>query len=224
MRMAGKFINRLKTEVLLSAGRRAWLFSTFDIAFLRNCAKFEIPAKTMSDPESSRNVEIKARLGSDENYKAAVEIARNLTSTDGEVIKQRDVFFNSREGRLKLRYMSDCNMLIYYARDDEAGPKLSNYYTVKVEDASTLEHVLTTSNGTRGIVQKERLLFIHENTRIHLDKVENLGNFLEFEVVLKPGEKVEQGQEFAEKMMKIFKIREEDLLTGAYLDLLVGKQ
>lgn len=54
---------------------------------------------------TSRNIEIKARLGSDEQFERRVQIARDLTSTQGQLIVQHDVFYNVTEGRLKLRFL-----------------------------------------------------------------------------------------------------------------------
>jgi adenylate cyclase class IV len=42
--------------------------------------------------------------------------------------------------------------------------------------------VLTQALGARGQVKKRRLLFMYQQTRIHVDKVEGLGNFMELEV------------------------------------------
>lgn len=79
--------------------------------------------------------------------------------------------------------------------------------------------MLTDSMGVKGCrVKKTRFLFIFNQTRIHLDKVENLGNFLEFEVCLKPEQTLKEGQEIAEDLMKTFQLRNEDLMSGAYLD------
>lgn len=50
-----------------------------------------------------RNIEIKARIADDAGYEKRVEIAKTLTNTVGEVLNQRDVFYNVTNGRLKLR-------------------------------------------------------------------------------------------------------------------------
>lgn len=62
-------------------------------------------ADTPAIPAESRNIEIKARLGNDEQFERRVQIARKLTGTEGELIEQHDVFYNVTEGRLKLRYL-----------------------------------------------------------------------------------------------------------------------
>jgi predicted adenylyl cyclase CyaB len=84
-----------------------------------------------------------------------------------------------------------------------------------------LEVCLRDSIGYKGIVDKTRHLFLHKQTRVHLDDVKDLGYFLEFEVVLKPEDSIEFGQEIAEEMMEIFGVRKDRLLEGAYLDQLL---
>lgn len=84
-----------------------------------------------------------------------------------------------------------------------------------------LQKLLEASVGLLGEVRKERYLFLHDQTRIHLDNVVGLGQFLEFEVCLRPEQTIDEGTEIADKMMKIFKIEKEDLLAGAYLDELL---
>lgn len=111
--------------------------------------------------------------------------------------------------------------LVQYSRPDVTGPKLSQFNVLETEQPQLLHKILETSIGVLGEVKKERFLFLHEQTRIHLDKVEGLGQFLEFEVCLRPEDTVEDGQLIADKMMKIFEIEKEDLLAGAYLDELL---
>ncbi len=60
-------------------------------------------------------------------------------------------------------------------------------------------------------------------TRIHLDEVEGLGEFIELEVVLRPEQTDAQGQAIAVDLMNKLGVREADLLEGAYMDLLEEK-
>lgn len=53
----------------------------------------------------SRNIEIKAQIADEEAFQKKVAIAKQLTGSSGEIIKQHDVFFNADKGRLKLRYL-----------------------------------------------------------------------------------------------------------------------
>ncbi|BET00702.1 Hypothetical protein NTJ_13519 [Nesidiocoris tenuis] len=142
-----------------------------------------------------------------------------------EVIDQADYFFNAPNGRLKLRSLKNVDRweLIFYERPNSAGPKLSDFRKVDVSDGPGLLEVLKASLGVKGQVIKRRLLFMRGQTRIHYDEVENLGKFMELEVVLRDDQSVEEGSLIASDIMEKLKIPAEDYITCAYMDLLAGK-
>jgi predicted adenylyl cyclase CyaB len=72
----------------------------------------------------------------------------------------------------------------------------------------------------RGVVKKQREVFIIGRTRVHLDQVEHLGCFVELEVVLRSGEPVERGDREAQILMQALEIPEPALVAEAYIDLL----
>ncbi|KAL5475076.1 hypothetical protein EMCRGX_G027130 [Ephydatia muelleri] len=57
-------------------------------------------------------------------------------------------------------------------------------------------------------------------TRIHIDKVEGLGDFIELEVVMYPEQELTEGERIAEDLMSKLGVTKEDLETQAYIDLL----
>lgn len=57
-------------------------------------------------------------------------------------------------------------------------------------------------------------------TRIHLDRVRGLGEFLELEVVLRDGESAELGVQEAHELMALLGVGDSQLIEGAYVDLL----
>lgn len=114
-------------------------------------------------------------------------------------------------------------MLVQYARPDISGPKLSKFDVITVTEPEKLDRMLSASLGVIGEVKKQRHLFLYEQTRIHLDKVNDLGSFLEFEVCLHPEQTTADGTEIANKLMDVFGIKETDLMTGAYMDELLQK-
>lgn len=165
-----------------------------------------------------RNIEIKASIG---NPDTCLEIAKSLSGGDPEVIRQEDYFFHCENGRLKLRIFSaDRGELIFYTRNNEAGPKTSEYVITKTDEPANLLHVLKQSYGIRGTVKKIRKLFVVGRTRIHIDQVEHLGDFLEFEVVLHEEEDTALGMQEAQKFMSRFEIKEASLIDCAYMDLI----
>ena len=168
----------------------------------------------------ARNIEIKARIASVEAV-----LARATSIADGApvVIDQDDTFFAVAHGRLKLRRFADGSAeLIQYHRDDSADAKASDYVRVPVADADALAEALTRACGTRGGVRKRRLLLMAGQTRMHLDRVDGLGDFLELEVVLRDGQSDADGTAIAERLMTALAIAPEDRLAGAYLDLAAG--
>jgi predicted adenylyl cyclase CyaB len=167
------------------------------------------------------NIEIKACV---RDFPALQARAAALSGGPPQVIPQEDTFFNVPHGRLKLRQLApDFAQLVYYERPDQDGPKRSNYLLAPTSQPKTLKTALAAALGVRGVVRKTRHLYLVDQTRIHLDEVEGLGQFMELEVVLQPGQSDADGQAIAEDLMQKLGIRSEDLLEGAYMDLLEQK-
>jgi len=164
------------------------------------------------------NIEIKARVADFESLRKAAD---QLSDSGCQVISQEDTFFNCPGGRLKLRELSpQRGQLIYYQRQDIAGPKRSEYKIFETNDPAGLKLILETAFGIRGVVTKTRYLYLVGQSRIHLDDVVGLGKFMELEVVLKSGQTDAQGQAEAEKLMSTLGIGEIDLIDSAYMDML----
>jgi len=77
--------------------------------------------------------------------------------------------------------------------------------------------------GAAGRVIKQRTLFMIGQTRLHLDRVKHLGDYLEFEVVLADRETQEQGVAIAEALLEKLHIDRQELIDQAYVDLLKAK-
>ncbi len=164
-----------------------------------------------------KNIEIKARIRDYEKVKRLVEdLCPNPTETEQQV----DTFFNTPQGRLKLRESDGTSAIMYYYRPDSPEPKQSDIAISFTENSDTLKTVLDRSIGIRGVVYKKRILYKHEQTRIHLDDVKGLGKFIELEVVLKPDQTSDDGEIIAYKLMDKFSIQKNDLIDVAYIDLI----
>ncbi|GMS85297.1 hypothetical protein PENTCL1PPCAC_7472, partial [Pristionchus entomophagus] len=131
-----------------------------------------------------RNIEIKAAVS---NWDELIRRAKEASGTEGVVIEQIDIFFNSQNGRLKMRSLKtegkESHELIWYERSDQEGPKLSTYdkITMDQKHCDDMTTLLRHSNGVRGEVRKARTLFLVGQTRVHCDRVEGLGEYAELE-------------------------------------------
>lgn len=166
----------------------------------------------------ARNIEIKARIDSVE---AVAPRAAALAQHGPERIEQDDTFFPCANGRLKLRaFDASRGELIFYARPDQTGPKESFYILSPTASPDTLRAALAAAHGEGGRVRKVRTLFLVGRTRVHLDRVEGLGDFLELEVVLADDEAAEAGVAEAHTLMDALGVDRTRLIDGAYVDLL----
>ena len=165
-----------------------------------------------------RNIEIKARI---ESVSALLPKAAALADKDPIEIDQDDTFFPCATGRLKLRAFSkDAGELIFYRRADRLGPKESFYIRSPTTAPDALRESLSLAYGTAGRVRKHRTLFLVGRTRVHLDKVDGLGDFLELEVLLEDEESSEAGVKVAQDLLKKLGIQKSQLIEAAYVDLL----
>ncbi len=147
--------------------------------------------------------------------------AESISDGPVEVIPQEDTFFQTTKGRLKLRQLAtDHAQLVYYERPDRDGPKRSNYQIFETDDPDGLKQTLALALGVRGVVRKTRYLYLVGQTWVHLDEVEGLGQFMELEVVMRPGQTDAEGQAIAEELMSRLGVDQKDLLKGAYMDLI----
>ena len=168
------------------------------------------------------NIEIKARA---RDFIGIRSRAEALTDVPVEVISQEDTFFSVSKGRLKLRVRSpNPAQLIFYERPDQDGPKRSDYQIFETTDPDNLKGALSRALGIRGVVRKTRYLYLVGQTRVHVDDVQDLGQFIELEVVMRPGQADADGQAIAEDLMSRLGVEPADLLEGAYMDLLEERQ
>ncbi len=164
-----------------------------------------------------RNIEIKACIESVDSLLPRVSVIADSGLTE---LFQEDTFFHCPNGRLKLRVFSDRDgQLIFYKSPDNAGPKESFYIISPATSPHTLCETLSLAYGQSGKVSKNRTLFLVGHTRVHLDRVEGLGHFLELEVVLSENESSDEGVAIAHGLLSRLGISHEQLIEGAYVDL-----
>jgi len=173
----------------------------------------------MAKNEPRHNLEIKAVCA---DPAAAREAAQRLAGPRAAILDQVDTYFHVSTGRLKLREINNTSAeLIYYDRPDDPAARISRYHIVPVVDPAALKALLAAALGVRAVVRKRRELFRYENVRIHLDAVENLGNFIELEAVLSGHVGRVESPAQLDHLARALGIRPEQRLAGSYGELIV---
>lgn len=132
------------------------------------------------------NLEIKVKLKSHKNVKT---ILNSIGAEFMGILKQKDIYYKGKSQLLKLRIQGNRYEFIRYNRDESGKTRWSNYDIIDMQGKKVpefLQSILTVET----IVEKRRELWYFDDTRIHLDTVKGLGQFLELEtLVLKKGRK-----------------------------------
>jgi len=169
------------------------------------------------------NVELKARI---DDPLEAQEICRALGAEDHGEIKQVDTYFTLGRHRLKLREMSDGqSQLIGYSRPDTPEARKSQYRMAPVKAAKTVKSLLSRQWGVKAIVRKTRHLFIwQDRVRIHIDAVQGLGDFLEFEAIVdeENGYDEPAARLDVARLQHDFALQPSDLIDSSYSNLILA--
>jgi adenylate cyclase class 2 len=164
-------------------------------------------------------VELKARV--DDHDFLRNELSA-LGAEHAGTFRQTDSYFRVPEGRLKLREVEDDGTaeLIYYVREDVAGPKSDDAFILRVQEPEELKKTLKKILAPLVVVEKVREIYRYNGTQIHLDTVKNLGKFIEFERQTSDDPKViKKDQLTLQKLMKKLKIDPNNLESLSYSDL-----
>ena len=164
-----------------------------------------------------QNLEIKARLRS---FDSALAACRRIKAIRKGVLKQTDTYFHLDRGRLKLREIDGKKFeLIYYTRPTRKGSRYSKYVIIPLKEPKAMRSLLSSLLGVARVVTKSRILFLYKNARIHLDSVQGLGTFIEFEVLVKRGKRQARG--LMEFLVLEFGLDNRSRVAGSYVDLLL---
>jgi predicted adenylyl cyclase CyaB len=169
--------------------------------------------------QAQANVEIKARCA---DLAAARRRVEGLRGRRVGLDRQVDTYFRTDRGRLKLRESSlSGGQLVPYLRPDRRGPRRSDYRLIPVEDPAGVSRLLGEILGVHRVVRKEREIWLIDNVRVHLDRVEGLGTFLELEAVFDGSAEAAPGQEArVRRLMAELGVEEGDLVPVSYEGLL----
>jgi adenylate cyclase class 2 len=187
------------------------------ILFVRAIEKLSI---RMQSKVEHKMVELKAKVDDLD------VVRRKLTSLETQRIgtfRQTDIYFEVPEGRLKLREVegSDEAELVYYERENIAGPKRSDVFILRIQEPEFFKDLLGRLLKTSATVEKLREIYRYQGTQIHLDTVEKLGAFVEFErKTPDDAQEIKRNRQILEKLMEKLGINQENLEKLSYSDLI----
>jgi len=163
-----------------------------------------------------QNIEYKCEL---RDLIAARAKCRELGAARIGLYQQTDTYFRIPDGRLKKREVPDePTEWIFYHRPDRISPCMSNFTIYSDTEAKTRWGLANFSPWV--IVKKQRELFLLRNIRIHLDQVEDLGSFLEFEAQVSRNVDVKKCHEAVKELRNQFAPITAESISGSYSDLL----
>ena len=167
-----------------------------------------------------RNLEFKARL---DGPQAALARARALGADLYGDLRQTDTYFNAPSGRLKLRETAGHQAeLIFYHRDEAGSDRASDYEIAPSREPEALRDLLAHALGVMAVVKKRRTLLTLDAARIHLDNVDGLGHFIEFEVIV--GDDEDAAKQRIDWLIRELGFDWGDCVRASYLDLTLAAQ
>ncbi|MCK5047483.1 MAG: class IV adenylate cyclase [Candidatus Heimdallarchaeota archaeon] len=167
------------------------------------------------------DVEIKAKC---EDHARIRNILKKKGALFGGEDHQIDVYFKSPTGRLKIRKSTIESVLVYYIRDNIKGIKPSEYYLYKAPEPEKLEELLKIALGVLITVKKKREVYFIDNVKFNIDDVKGLGKFVEIEAITTNPDEIEHMDEIIRSYIKLFDIKEIDIQSHSYSDLLLEKK
>ena len=170
-------------------------------------------------PQARANVEIKAPCA---DLSRAREAALRLGAQPAYEEQQTDTYFATRRGRFKLRESSLGRAeLVPYLRPDQLGARRSDYRVIPLADGPGTRELFAAILGVHRVVRKRREVLLWQNVRIHLDRVDSLGSFVELEAVFDGSEAMETEQRrLVAQLMHELGIAEASCIATSYEALL----
>lgn len=171
-----------------------------------------------------QNVELKAEL---RDPLIAREVCAQLGGSLVGTMKQTDTYYRITAGRLKKREIEHVSVdgrgeiqleYIFYDRPNTTGAKVSRFTIYN--EPSYFERFGREPLPVLVVVRKVRTLYMIENTRVHLDEVEGLGRFIEFEYFVSRKHTREAGSAMLTKIRHDFRFAIGEIIDRSYSDLL----
>jgi len=166
------------------------------------------------------NFEFKARLRNEKSIRAVLKAQRaKFVGTDHQV----DTYFHVPHGRLKVREGNIENALIFYERTNAQGARTAKVQMLELPPENPVKAILSEALGVLAVVDKRREIYFVDNVKIHLDRVRNVGKFVEVEAISRAAN-LDKVQAQAREFERLFGIAPQDFVGESYSDLILKKR
>jgi adenylate cyclase, class 2 len=163
-----------------------------------------------------QNVEYKSEL---RDPSLARTICGSLNAIHADTLVQTDTYFRVPDAKLKKREtVGRPTEYIFYTRASRTRPKLSNFTIYSERQAQ--DRFGTTPMPVLMVVKKSRELWVYQGVRIHLDQVEGLGWFIEFEALVTPERNLAKCHELMDTLRRAFNPALGEAIAVGYVELL----
>ncbi len=170
-----------------------------------------------------QNVEFKAELRDPALARAALRAAG---AQPVGTMTQTDTYYRVASGRLKRRETvvdgePEAVEIIHYERHDRTQPKISRFTIYSEEEAA--ERFGTLPLPVWLSVHKVRELYMLDHVRVHLDEVQGLGRFIEFEGLVTAKNNVARCHEAIAELRRVLGPALGEAIAGSYADMIAGE-
>ncbi len=166
-----------------------------------------------------QNVEFKCELRDPD---LAGAICRRIGAVHVASLVQQDTYYRATDGRLKKRESSgEPTEWIFYNRSNETRPRLSQFTIYSENEAR--DRFGAEPLPVWVIVRKRRDLWMKDAVRIHIDAVESLGWFLEFEAMVSRRNNVARCHAAIEELRRQFAPTTGEAISCGYGDLIAAE-
>lgn len=114
---------------------------------------------------------------------AVVEKLKSINAQYHATDHQTDFYFKTSKGKLKYRKGKIENLITHYIRKNVDGIERTTVLRYERDPSGDVIDALFRDYEHIGTIEKERVVFLLSNIRIHLDRLENGDEFLELEAI-----------------------------------------
>ena len=160
---------------------------------------------------------IKAKVNSRKEIENTLAL---LNSKFIGVDKQTDTYFETSQGKLKLRQGTIENLITHYERIHDGEAEKTHVYRYDVNPTEEEIAKLKSLHPVIGIVKKERKIYFIDHIKIHLDRLENEEEYIELEAIDRQNQY--SNEELKRQCLEVKEklgIRESDIVQTGYLKL-----